>query len=249
MKRSIPILLYHHVAPGRQITPEAFEAQLRRLKDEGYAGLSMDDLVRSVRGEKAPPPRSYAVSFDDGYQDNQTHAFPVLQRLSIPAIIYLVTERVGTEGFLSWEGIRAMSGSDLITFGSHTQTHRHFVRREPYADVNDELQKSKDIIDDRVGKPCRHLAWPWGDYEDDWLPLVKSAGYRSAATTLSGANTSGKDPYALKRINVRRADIDWFLSRLRRNRWALQADLLGPLNAMDRRLKVWWNNESPYSHG
>jgi hypothetical protein len=165
------------------------------------------------------------------------------------AIVYLVTERIGTDGFLGWPDVQSMAASGLVTFGSHTHTHRHFVRAERYQSLQDELCRSKILIEERLAKPCRDLAWPWGDYETDWLPLVQNIGYRSAATILSGANAPGKDPYQLKRINIRRPDIGWFRDRLRRNRWALPADLFGPFNGLDRRFKVWWNNESPYSHG
>src|SRR5262249_36631270 len=155
-----------------------------------------------------------AVTFDDGYRNNWTVAFPVLQKLSVPATIYLVTEKIGSDGFLSWDDARTMAESGLVTFGSHTHTHRHFVRREPYQNLEEELRTSKSLIEEKLGKPCRHLAWPWGDYEDKWLPLVEKEGYRSAATTRMGANISGSDPFRLKRLNVRRPDFDWFATRL-----------------------------------
>src|ERR1051326_3462433 len=150
MKRSVPILLYHHVAPEREITPVAFERQLRTLLDAGYSCLSMDDLVEMVRGEKKVDEAAFVLTFDDGYRNNREHAFPILKKLSLPATIYLVTERVGTEPYLSWDEIKEMAGSGLVTFGSHTQTHRHFVRKEPYVNLEQELQGSKAIIEEQL---------------------------------------------------------------------------------------------------
>lgn len=249
MKPSIPILLYHHVAPEGPISPAAFEAQLRFLQERGWTALAIDDVIRMVGGQKEVPARAFALTFDDGYRDNWTEAFPVLQRLSMRAVIYLVTERIGTPEFLTWPDIEAMADSGLVTFGSHTHTHRHFIRGERYQDLEQELGQSKALIEERLGKLCQDLAWPWGDYETGWLPLVKHIGYRSAATVSSGANTLGKDPYALKRIPVRRPDLDWFRRRLFRNQWAVPAALLGPFNGLDRRFKVWWHHETPYAHG
>jgi len=171
MKPSIPVLLYHHVAPDRPITPAAFEAQLRFLQQSGHRALAIDDLMPVIDGSQEVPRQAFVISFDDGYQDNAAHALPILQRLSMKAIIYLVTERIGTEGFLSWPEIRSMSESGLVTFGSHTHTHRHFIRREPYRNLEEELRQSKTLIEDGLRKPCDHLAWPWGDYETVWLPL------------------------------------------------------------------------------
>jgi peptidoglycan/xylan/chitin deacetylase (PgdA/CDA1 family) len=249
MRRSVPILLYHHVAADREITSAVLERQLRSMLDQGCQCFSMDQLLNVLRGDQRVTAPAFVVTFDDGYQDNWAHAFPVLKELSLPATMYVVTDRIGTEGFLSWSDIETMASSGLVTFGSHTRTHRHFVRRETYANLDDELRQSKAILEEKLGKSCDHLAWPWGDYETAWLPLVKAIGYRSAATTLSGANGEGKDPYKLKRINIRKPELDWFHQRLNRNQWALSADVFGQFNGLDRRLKVWWNNETPYSHG
>jgi hypothetical protein len=249
MKRSVPILLYHHVAPNRALTPSDFETQLRSLQAMEYRAFSMGDLMRVVRGEKTVGQRAFALTFDDGYKNNWQHAFPILEKLSIPATIYLVTERVGSEGFLSWADIKAMSASGLVTFGSHTHTHRHFVRQEPYQNLKEELRQSKTLIETQLKTACEHLAWPWGDYETAWLPLVQKLGYSSAATTLSGANAAGSSAYELRRINVRHGGVDWLKSRLRWNTFALPASGFGMCYGWDRRFKVWWNRESPYSHG
>jgi peptidoglycan/xylan/chitin deacetylase (PgdA/CDA1 family) len=249
MRPSTPILLYHHIASDREITPQGFENQLRFLLDQGYRSLSMNNLVQNIRGEKTIAAPGFVLTFDDGYQDNYTHAFSILQKLSVQALVYLVTERIGAEGFLSWEQIQAMSASGLVTFGSHTHTHRHFVRRETYQNLEEELMRSKELIETQTKKSCEHFAWPWGDYETEWLALVQKIGYHSAATTLSGANVPGSNPYQLKRVNIRRQSTEWLKSRMRWNASALAAAAIGPLYGLDRRFKVWWNKESPYSHG
>ncbi len=269
MKRSFPILLYHHVSPDREITPGVFEQQLRRLLDQGYRSLSMDELLAIVRGQAPEGGPGFTVTFDDGYFDNWACAFPVLQKLGVKATYYVVTDRVeahaapratgsildtktnerGPGGFLSWCEVRAMAESGLVEIGSHTRTHRHFVRKEPYRDLADELAGSKARIEKETGRPCRHLAWPWGDYETSWWPMVERAGYQSAVTTLAGANASGTHPFALKRISIRRPGLDWLSARLRWNSTVLAARSFGLVYGWDRRFKVWWNAESPYSHG
>jgi peptidoglycan/xylan/chitin deacetylase (PgdA/CDA1 family) len=249
MKRSVPILLYHHVAPDREISPERFAEQMRSLVERGYESLSMDDLVQVAQGHENIQKPAFVLAFDDGYRDNWEHAFPIIKKWGIQAVIYLVTERVGSDGFLSWDEVKSMSDSGLVIFGSHTHTHRHFVRKEPYGNLEDELRTSKSVLETRLGKPCRHMAWPWGDYEDAWLPLVQKLGYVSAATTLAGANAKGTNPYEFRRINVRHSGVRWLGARLRWNAFALLASTFGLFYGWDRRFKVWWNNESPYPHG
>ncbi len=250
MKRSFPILLYHHVSPDREITPEGFERQLRYLLDQGYRSLSMEEMVRIVQGGWDPGQPAFAVTLDDGYLDNWVHAFPVLRKLSVQATIFLVTERIGSHPeFLSWTQARAMADSGFVTFGSHTHTHRGFIRKEPYQDLAQELRLSKELIEKNLGRPCLHLAWPWGDFENSWGALVEKTGYRAAVTTLAGANAGGHDPYRLKRIKVGRGDLRWLKNKLRWNTRAALANGVGFFFGWDRRLKSWWHAESPYAHG
>jgi peptidoglycan/xylan/chitin deacetylase (PgdA/CDA1 family) len=269
MKRSIPILLYHHISPDREMTPQAFERQLRFLLDQGYESLSMDEVLAVSEGRRPVNHRAFAVTFDDGYLDNWLCAFPILQKLGVKAAMYLVTERVENEakprrvegmidtksserapgGFLSWSEVGAMAASGLVTFGSHTHTHRHFVRQEPYENLDIELRQSKRLIEEHLGRSCDHLAWPWGDFETAWWKDVRSIGYRTAVTTLSGANTTGTNPLSLKRLKMSRPSVDWFARRLRWSREALPAALVGPFHGLDRRFKSWIQSESPYSHG
>jgi peptidoglycan/xylan/chitin deacetylase (PgdA/CDA1 family) len=267
--RSIPILLYHHVAPDREVTPEGFEAQLRFLLDRGYRSLSMGEVLQVLLGESPAHARAFAVTFDDGYFDNWVNAFPILKKLQVQATIYLVTDRAERHadvrsapptldtrhmerapgGFLSWAEVRIMAASGLVRFGSHSHTHRGFLRQSPYADVEAELRQSKQWIEKETGVPCTHLAWPWGEYETSWLSMATRLGYRSAVTTRAGANAPGSDPMTLRRLRVRNGSARWLRSRLLWNAYVWPSRLVGSFYGLDQRFKVWWNKESPYPHG
>ena len=253
MKTNIPILMYHHVAPDREITPRGFEAQMRQLLDQGYQSLSMSEVVASVRGERTFDSPVFALTFDDGYLNNWVHAFPVLKKLKLKATVYAVTQYVNQERdpgrFFTWKEARAMVESGEVEIGSHTQSHRQFIRKNRYDNLESELRGSKALIEEKLGRACDHLAWPWGDYETAWLPLVRQIGYRSAVTTLAGANARGSDPFVLRRIKVSREDPSWLLSRLKWQAQALPAAAHGFFYGWDRRFKSWIQRESPYAHG
>ena len=243
-------MLYHHVSPEREITPQGFERQLRWLLDQGYQSLSMSELVAVIKGQAEPERPGFVVTFDDGYLDNWTTAFPILKKLSVQAVMYLVTERIGkTDGFISWMDARAMAASGLVEFGSHTHTHRHFIRTERYDNLEQELMVSKQLVETELKRPCTHLAWPWGDYETGWWPLLEKTGFQTAMTTQAGANTVGTPPFALKRFKVSREDLEWLAGRCRWNSRALAARSFALMYGWDRRLKTWLHAESPYSHG
>lgn len=269
MKRSCLTLLYHHVSPDREITPEALEAQLRYLLDQGYESWSLGDVVDAMAGKRSFDRPAFAITFDDGYLDNWSHAFPILKKLNVKATVYLVTERIESHaaprplheardthaherepgGFLSWVEARRMLESGLVDFGSHTQTHRHFKRREPFADVERELRGSREMIEGHLQRPCLDLAWPWGDYETDWLPMAARLGYRSATTTRAGANAPGGSPYLLHRLSMRQDSLGRLKAHLLWNQYAWSASLVGLFYGADQRLIRRFNKKSPYTHG
>jgi peptidoglycan/xylan/chitin deacetylase (PgdA/CDA1 family) len=102
------ILNYHRVIPeqvasrdavegGMYVTPESFRMQLETLK-ELFRVIPLGELTERVRDRRALPERAAAITFDDGWRDNLDHALPALERAGLPATIFVVTERVGSDG-------------------------------------------------------------------------------------------------------------------------------------------------------
>lgn len=259
---SVPILLYHHVAPDREVTPEGFERQLAWLKEKKFCTLSCSELLAYLNGEKKyAPVRPAVLTFDDGYADNWIYAFPLLKKYGMRAVIFVPTARIhntgklrptsleggslkdtrtaerAPEGFLSWEEIRAMCASGLIEIGSHTHTHKDFDPQARYPDLREELKRSKSEIIAHTGSWSGALAWPWGEFQEDWLPLLPEAGYRLAFTTRAGANTRGADPLRIHRFKVRSTGLLWLAGRLLLHRTPLLARAYGRIRGLDDTLK------------
>lgn len=263
----IPVLMFHHVGPERDITPAGFRALMQRLADEGYATLSLTQLADILSGVQPVPPKAVALTFDDGYLDNWLYAEPTLRDFGFRAAVFVVTERVedappNPRGvadalppsaserekgqFLSWAELRAMAASGRWDVGSHTHSHRGFVRARPYDDLAGELRRSKALIEAEVGAPCLHLAWPWGDERREWAAIARSLGYRTACLTRQGANGPGDDPFRLKRFKVSRNNPDWLMGRIHFLR-SPAGHLIAPWLGLDRRLKEVLQRESPYA--
>lgn len=228
---AVPVLMYHHVAPDREVTPEGFEAQLKRLRNRGWESLSSEAFLAHLNGSRPAAERSLVITFDDGYADNWVHAFPALKKHGFTAQVFVVTGRVGrgaprtaavdthadergAAGFLTWEELREMTASGVFEAGSHTRTHRDFKREAPYADVEEELAGSRRALESELGSWSGLLAWPWGDFENSWLPLLPKHGYKLAYTTRPGANVPGADPLRTHRFKVRNGDPAWLERRL-----------------------------------
>ena len=94
LRKNTPrVLLYHavedHVSPytdrlGVSVSPAMFEANLRYIK-ENYNVISVDDLNKPL------PENPLVITFDDGYRSVYEHAFPLLRKYRMPAVVYLIT--------------------------------------------------------------------------------------------------------------------------------------------------------------
>lgn len=96
-KRSVPVLMYHHITPaGGMInaTPQNFESQLQWLDRHGYRTLTCAQFAQHLSGRPAPD-KSVLITFDDGYLDNYVYAYPLLKKYGFNAVIFLVTSWIG----------------------------------------------------------------------------------------------------------------------------------------------------------
>jgi peptidoglycan/xylan/chitin deacetylase (PgdA/CDA1 family) len=218
------------------VVPEVFEKQMRFLRDAGYRTLRAGELLSYINGEISLDEKAVMITFDDGWLDNYVHAFPILKKYNINASIFLATDWIdkasentvdlntsipvhkesfslierneGHKVLLNWELVREMSGSGLVEFHSHTKSHGkcHNLSAE---ELEEELAGSKRIIEERLGRPCTALCWPFGRNNDLAVKIARENGYSLLFTTRHGIVEKGSDPYAINRIAVKDSVL-WF---------------------------------------
>lgn len=200
----VPVLNYHMVgnlAPPQalSLTPEEFDEQMGYLAENGYHTISPDQLVGYLKYGRPLPDKPVLITFDDGYRDNYTNAYPILKKYGFTATIFLVTSLVGADDrFLTWEQVREMHKSGL-TFGSHTVHHQALTKLTP-EQVQAELGDSSREIERQLGHKPRYFAYPTGAYNRQLAETVRLAGYRAAFTIRYGEVGLESDQYALERI-------------------------------------------------
>jgi peptidoglycan/xylan/chitin deacetylase (PgdA/CDA1 family) len=218
------VLIYHQVDAGLGREMEVRLADFRRQLDWLSGNREVVDLGEAlVRWEEPGAERLVVLTFDDGYRDNYTTAFPLLSELGLPFTLYLATESIETgvplgpavkAEPLSWDQIATMLESGLVTVGAHT--HRHLDLRQVTTDeVENELGTSDDLIEKRLGIRPLHFAYPWGF----WSPTSDRAvteRYSSAALAGSRRAREGLEPHLLHRYPVQLSDgFRFFNARLR----------------------------------
>ncbi len=224
----IPVLAYHKIDEptadiklrGAFTSPKNFARQMLYLKKRGFVFYTASELIDFYRQNAAFPPKAVAVTFDDGWKDNYTHAFPILRDLEIKATIFLVPTCIGaTSAKVVADGEAArehLSAADIlqmseygIEFGSHTQNHK-LLHQISTPEIEFEVSESKREIENLLQKSCRVLAYPAGFFTGAARKAVENAGYIAAFSTVYGENDE-INLYALNRIEI-----------LRRNRFLFQ---------------------------
>lgn len=200
----IPVLYYHSVdenaANEVTITPEKLQEQLDYINDKYYVTITMTELYDHIENNKPIPEKSILITFDDGYMNNYTEAFPMLKELNMTATIFCVGNSLDGSYYLSEEAIKEMSDYG-IDIESHTVNHVHLDTMS-YDEQLLELKNSKNILEKITGKEVLSLAYPFGDYNDNTIKAAKDAGYKMGFTTKLGLSDRTDDIYKLDRIYI-----------------------------------------------
>ncbi|AXY75594.1 hypothetical protein D3H65_17140 [Paraflavitalea soli] len=168
--------MYHKVCAHGNADPltvpvNSLEAQLQYLKQEGYHSIGLSDLVNHILISTPLPEKPILISFDDGYRDNFTTAYPLFEKYGIKANIFLVpaflrqeATRAGHEAstYLRLEDIQAMDPG-LVEYGLHSFDHKSYKILDNDAITADLLQCKNALTEMGISfQPC--LAFPYGAY-------------------------------------------------------------------------------------
>jgi peptidoglycan/xylan/chitin deacetylase (PgdA/CDA1 family) len=215
------------------VSPERFEQQIRALLDSGYRAITLTELTRYLfMRDVTALRRSVVLTFDDGLSGQFVNAYAVLRRYGLPATFFLVAGYVGKRAILphmgldgcrvdapstsltdwrtvSWEEAVEMSRNG-IEIGCHSLTHRS-LGALPRAELDAEVQLSKQMLEHRLGICVRVFAYPfgshaYGDFNRDVENALATAGYQAACTTVVGTNDGETTPFALRRIPIEERD-------------------------------------------
>lgn len=218
----VPILMYHYIAsnPRSQdvqrnilsVAPDKFEAQMDYLSKNGFHPITLDTLYGIFNKQVTAPQKPVVLTFDDGYIDFYTIAFPILRRFNFYAVSFIPTSLVGGGYYMNWDQIKEIQSSGLVTFESHTVTHVNLAGLN-YQAVLKQMQDSKNILQSQTGYPVNFVAYPYGTSNANVQNAARAAGFVGGLGTWFG-KASGPG-INLPRIRVSGAwSLKEFASRL-----------------------------------
>jgi peptidoglycan/xylan/chitin deacetylase (PgdA/CDA1 family) len=204
--------------PDTEITPAAFEEQMKDLKDHGITVIRMQDLLAWKRGEKNIPPHCAVITFDDGWQSQYDVAWPILKKFGYPLTMFIYTEGVRGGHFgggeaITWEELGEMRDAG-VDIEAHSQTHQDL--RKPYDKVtkhhlnpaeyeqwlHNEIAGSKDILEQKLAIKVDCFAVPYGFYNEHIKQVAQNAGYSAIFTVYGQPITYHTSPDSMGRYMI-----------------------------------------------
>ncbi len=199
-----PIYMYHYIrvnpdqndklGKSLSVSPSDFDGQIKYLKDNGYEIVNLNKILIDDGKKKA------VITFDDGYKDALDNAFPVLQKYNATGTIFIIPNKVGTDGYLNWDEIRTLKNAGW-EIGSHTVNHPNLTQLSTN-EANKEITESKTIIEKEMGSMVESFCYPAGRYSEEIVNQTKNAGYKYATTTVNDYRNSTNDLLELSRIRI-----------------------------------------------
>ncbi|MDQ6805764.1 MAG: polysaccharide deacetylase family protein [Actinomycetota bacterium] len=213
----ILVLSYHAVSrdwpAALSILPERFEAQVRLLAARGYHGATLHDAVHNP-----PANRTVAVTFDDAYHSVLDLAFPILDRVGFLGTVFVPTDFPDHDGPMSWPGIdhwlsgphedelRCLTWPQLGSLadagweiGSHSRSHPYLTQLAD-GKLGQELRGSRERCEQELKRPCRSLAYPYGDRNERVVAAARDAGFETACTVPD--RLTALDPLTWPRVGI-----------------------------------------------
>ena len=208
----LPILMYHRVAPCSDsvtkryvVNPEAFEKQLRYLRDSGFYNVSLDEWLNAMLTDRPLPDRAIALTFEDGYQNFYDYAFPLLKKYAFTATVFLIAGSIGKslekeERLMGWQEIHHLKDEGIL-FGSHSFNHRSLTSLSD-AEIVQEGAQSRALLIRELGIPVTAFSYPYGHFDATVEHLIGACGYTIGVSTWKGLGSLHGNPLALPRIEV-----------------------------------------------
>lgn len=218
----IPVLAYHlvnNLNHSLAVSSEEFDQQMKKLQAAGFQTILPDQLIAYLKGEKVDlPEKPLVITFDDGYQDNYTNAFPILQKYGFQGAIMMIADKIDSPGYLTSSQIKEMAEAGFL-LGGHTKTHRDLTGLTQ-EQLKEEIAGGKKRVEKASQKDAIAIAYPYGFFDLASCQAVQNAGYQGAFTLLTGLNKRGVDNvYLMRRIPVfRYTDFAKLLAILEQNK-------------------------------
>lgn len=185
------VLMYHRFGedryPATSIRIAQFEEHLAYLQDNDFTVLPLPEIMARFESGQTLPPRSVAITVDDAYRSALTVARPMLAAADMPWTLFVTTDQPDRElgDFMSWDEIRELDADPKVTIGHHTGSHHHMPDHDAAINRHD-IERASVRFEDELGYVPELIAYPFGEYSDAVLDVIRDFDFRAGFGQHSG---------------------------------------------------------------
>ena len=214
---SAVIIMYHRFGetdfPTTNVTLEQIDEHIKELSKDIYNIVPLRVITEAFKNDEKLPPRTIAITIDDGYLSVYEEAWPRFKTASIPFTLFISTQSVNArnKSSMTWDQIRELEADPLVDIGHHSHAHAHMTQMSAESALAD-IGFSDAIYQQELGFIPDMFAFPYGEYSEELLEAIKIKNYSAAFAQYSSTANSSNNIMALPRFafNQSYADIDRF---------------------------------------
>lgn len=186
-KANVPILMYHDIVPEKEVffdvTPKQLNNHFKQIALAGATPIHLDQLIQHLQGGTPLPEKPVVLTFDDGYGGHYKHVYPLLKKYQYPATFSIYINKMETKTgrtSISWDQLQEMAADPLVTIAAHSVSHPSDLRQLSDTKLEQEINRSKQILEKRLGIPIKYFTYPAGKQDQRVRDQVAQAGYKAA---------------------------------------------------------------------
>jgi len=199
--------------PSTNIRNEIFAEHIKEINNSGIKFISFKKFEEII---KTSIDKNYVLlTIDDAFESFYLNAWPVLKNKKIPFILFVNTREIGKYGYMTWEQIKEVDASNLVTIGNHSHSHEYLIDWED-DEIKNDLETSIKILKKELGYSPTVFSYPFGEYSSNLKKIVQNLNFKYAFGQHSGVIDQTKDFLELPRfpINEKYGELKRFKSIL-----------------------------------
>ncbi len=208
---NVPVLMYHHIQPNEQAKAEGhaflnvdasvFDSQMAYLSQRGYNSITADQLAQALKNKSSLPPKSIVLTFDDGYSDFYTYAFPAVNKYNLKANLMVPTGLVENSGYMTWGQLKEISSSGAGFIYNHTWSHAN-LGNAPLEKIDYEISTSQKQLSAYMGQNPDVFTYPYGSMGATLTSYLAKNGFIAAFSEIPGTYQCDSFLLSLHRTRV-----------------------------------------------
>ena len=212
-EQGILSLMYHRFNenkyPSTNIQMDIFKQQIEIIKNNNFK--LYNPMKFEVEFNKPKSEKKILLTIDDGFLSFYKNAWPYLKKNKIPFILFISTETVGKNGYMTWKEIKEIEKEEFAFLGNHSHSHEYLINYN-LKNFKHDIDESIKIFKNNIGYNPVFFSYPFGEYSLEQKNYI-SKKFNYAFGQHSGVIDLNKDKYELPRfpINEKYGDLDRFI--------------------------------------